>query len=65
MSIRIPNTKINALERCIAECEQAVIIHVLLKTKGDKSKAAELLGVKESFLAEKIKQYAIDCAQFE
>jgi DNA-binding NtrC family response regulator len=63
--MHITETKVNALERCICECEKAVIIHVLLKTKGDKSEAAELLGVKERFLANKINQYAIDCAQFE
>lgn len=65
MSIHIPDTKTNALERCVSDCEKAVIIHTLLKTKGDKSQAAELLGIKESLLTKKIHQYEIDCTQFE
>ena len=65
MSIRIHKAKTNALARCVYECEKAVIMHVLLKTKGDQSEAASLLGIKESFLADKIHQYEIDCARFE
>ena len=55
----------NTLQRCVSDCEKAVIIHALLKTKGDQSQAAELLGIKESLLTKKIHQYEIDCAQFE
>jgi len=65
MSIHIPDTKINALQRCVSECEKAVIEHVLLKTKGNQSEAAALLGINERTLADKIHQYEIDCAQFE
>lgn len=65
MSIHIPDTKTNALERCVWEAEKAVIIHALLKTRGDKSQAAELLGIKESLLTKKIHHYEIDCTQFE
>ena len=53
------------LQRCVSDCEKAVILHVLLKTNGDLSLAAELLGIKESSLKEKINLYAIDCTQFE
>ena len=55
----------NTLQRCVSDCEKAVILHVLLKTNGDLSLAAELLGIRESRLKEKINFYAIDCAQFE
>jgi len=56
---------VNTLQRCVADCEKAVIIHVLLKTNSDLSLAAELLGIEEICLKEKINLYAIDCAQFE
>lgn len=65
MSIPMANAGMNVLERCVAECEKAVISHALLKTKGDQSLAADLLGIKKSLLTEKIDQYNIDCGQFE
>lgn len=58
-------TSANTLQRCVSDCEKAVILHVLLKTNSDLSLAAELLGIKESSLKEKINFYAIDCTQFE
>jgi DNA-binding NtrC family response regulator len=65
MSIRMIPAKVNVLERCVTDCEKAVIVHALLKTNGDPLQAAELLGIKARLLAEKIKKYKIDCAQFE
>jgi len=60
--MHITNNKVNTLKRCVSDCEKAVITHVLLKTRGDKSQAAELLGIKESLLAEKIRHYEIHYA---
>lgn len=65
MSIRMIPVKVNVLERCVTDCEKAVIIHALLKTNGDLLKTAELLGIRARLLAEKIKKYKIDFAQFK
>lgn len=53
----------NTLKRCVSDCEKALIIHVLLKTKGSLSLAAQLLGIKKNILTKKIHQYGIDCLQ--
>lgn len=65
MSIRMIPVNVNVLERCVTDCEKAVIIHALLKTNGDLLKTAELLGIRARLLAEKIKKYKIDFAQFK
>ena len=38
------NTSENILERCVFDCERAVISHALVRTKGNQSAAARLLG---------------------
>ena len=55
----------NTLERCVYDCERAVILHVLRRTKGDAQAAAELLGTTKRVLTGKIHKYEIDCTQFE
>lgn len=57
--------KENALERCVSDCERAVIIHVLRRTNGNQSDAAQILGTTKRVLAGKIHKYEIDCTQFE
>jgi Nif-specific regulatory protein len=59
------SVKENALERCVSDCERAVIIHALRRTNGDKSNAARILGTTKRVLAGKIHKYEIDCTQFE
>ncbi len=59
------DTKANALERCVSDCEKMVIIHALRRTKGNKSDAAEILGITKYILASKIHKYEINCTQFE
>ena len=58
------NTEENVLERCVSDCEMAVIIHVLTRTKGNQSEAAKLLGTTKRSLAYKVHKYRIDCEQF-
>lgn len=58
-------TRRNTLERCGSDCEKTVIIHVLRRTKGRESDAADLLGITKSVLADKIRKYEIDCTEFE
>jgi DNA-binding NtrC family response regulator len=53
--------KDNVLKRCGSDCERTVIIHVLTRTKGNQSEAAEILGITKSVLASKIDKYEIDC----
>ncbi|MFO7568364.1 MAG: helix-turn-helix domain-containing protein [Smithellaceae bacterium] len=50
----------NMLDRCVSECEKAVITHVLKKTKGNESDAARLLGLSERILTRKVRKYGID-----
>jgi Nif-specific regulatory protein len=57
-------TRENVLERCVFDCEQAVIIHALAKTKGNQTAAAELLGTTKRILSYKVHKYGIDCEQF-
>jgi DNA-binding NtrC family response regulator len=57
--------KDNVLERCGSDCEKTVIIHVLTRTKGNRSEAAEILGITKSVLASKIDKYEIDSTLFQ
>ena len=54
----------NVLERCVFDCERTVIIHALIKSKGNQSAAARLLGTTRRILTYKIHKYNIDCMQF-
>ncbi|MGV8057283.1 MAG: helix-turn-helix domain-containing protein [Smithellaceae bacterium] len=58
------NTEENVLERCVSDCEKAVIIHALTRTKGNQSAAAMLLGTTKRVLAYKVQKYSIDCAKY-
>jgi Nif-specific regulatory protein len=58
------NTSENVLERCVFDCEKAVITHALTRTKGNQSAAAKLLGTTKRILAYKVHKYGIDCEQF-
>ncbi len=54
----------NVLERCVFDCEKAVLIHALVRTKGNQSAAAKLLGTTKRILSYKVHKYRIDCEQF-
>jgi Nif-specific regulatory protein len=58
------NSGENVLERCVSDCERTVIIHALMRTKGNQSAAAELLGTTKRILTYKVHKYGIDCEQF-
>lgn len=55
----------NTLERCVSDCERAVILHALKRTNGDTEAAAQILGTTKRVLTSKIHKYEIDCSQFE
>jgi Nif-specific regulatory protein len=55
----------NKLERFVSDCEKTVIRHVLLKTKGNLTAAARLLGTTRRILTYKVHKYGIDCEQFK
>jgi Nif-specific regulatory protein len=55
----------NVLERCVFDCERTVIVHALVRTKGNQSAAAELLGTTKRILAYKVHKYGIDCEQYK
>ena len=59
------NTSENVLERCVFDCEKAVITHALTRTKGNQSAAAKLLGTTRRILDYKIHKYRIDREQFK
>ena len=59
------NTSENVLERCVFDCEKAVISHALVRTKGNLSAAARLLGTTKRILAYKVHKYGIDFEQFK
>jgi Nif-specific regulatory protein len=59
------NTKENVLERCVSDTEMSVIIHALIKTRGNQSAAAALLGTTKRVLASKVHKYGIDCEQYK
>jgi Nif-specific regulatory protein len=59
------NTGENVLERCVFDCEKAVISHALVRAKGNLSAAARLLGTTKRILAYKVHKYGIDYEQFK
>jgi Nif-specific regulatory protein len=59
------NTARNVLERCGSDCEKTVIVHALIRTKGNQSTAAKILGITKRILTYKVHKYGIDCAQFK
>ena len=59
------NTGENVLERCVFDCERAVISHALVRTKGNISAAAKLLGTTRRILDYKVHKFGIDYEQFK
>jgi Nif-specific regulatory protein len=59
------DTSENVLERCVFDCEKAVITHALARTKGNQSAAARLLGTTKRILAYKVHKYGIVYEQFK
>jgi Nif-specific regulatory protein len=55
----------NVLERCVFDCEKAVISHALVRTKGNLSAAARLLGTTKRILTYKVHKYGIVYEQFK
>ena len=58
------NTGENVLERCVIDCERAVISHALVRAKGNLSAAARLLGTTKRILTYKVHKYGIAFEQF-
>jgi Nif-specific regulatory protein len=50
----------NVLERCVSECEKAVITHVLKRTQGNQSAAARMLGLTKRIFGYKVRKYGIE-----
>jgi Nif-specific regulatory protein len=59
------NTGENVLERCVFDCEKAVISHALVRAKGNLSAAARLLGTTKRILTYKAHKYGIEYEQFK
>jgi Nif-specific regulatory protein len=59
------NTRENVLERCVFDCEKAVISHALVRTKGNITAAARLLGTTKRILSYKVHKYGIVYEQFK
>ena len=59
------NTGENVLERCVFDCEKAVISHALVRAKGNLSAAARLLGTTKRILTYKANKYGIEYEQFK
>ena len=59
------NTSDNILERCVLDCEKAVISHALVRAKGNLSAAARLLGTTKRILTYKAHKYGIVYEQFK
>ena len=59
------NTGENVLERCVFDCEKAVISHALVMAKGNLSAAARLLGTTKRILTYKAHKYGIEYEQFK
>ncbi len=59
------NTGENVLERCVVDCERAVISNALVETKGNISFAARLLGTTRRILTYKVHKLGIDYEQFK
>ena len=60
-----PDAGKDVLKRCVVDCERMVIIHTLIKTKGDPAEAAELLGTTTRVLAHKVQKYGINCEELK
>ena len=48
------------LDQVLAELEREAILHALTATDGNRRKAAELLGIGERTLYDKLKKYGVD-----
>jgi Nif-specific regulatory protein len=59
------NTAENKLERFVFDCEKTVIRHALVRTKGNISAAARLLGTTRRILTYKVHKYEIDYEKFK
>jgi Nif-specific regulatory protein len=59
------NSGENILERCVFDCEKAVISHALVRAKGNLSAAARLLGTTKRILTYKAHKYGIVYEQFK
>ena len=59
------NTGENILERCVLDCEKAIISHALVRAKGNLSAAARLLGTTKRILTYKAHKYGIVYEQFK
>ncbi|MGD0280078.1 MAG: helix-turn-helix domain-containing protein [Smithella sp.] len=59
------DSKENILERCVSDCERTVIIQALMKTKGNQTAAAMMLGTTKRILTYKVNKYGIDCKQLK
>jgi len=60
-----PDSGKDVLKRCVVDCEKMVIMHTLIRTKGDQSEAAQLLGTTTRILAHKLQKYGIDCEELK
>jgi Nif-specific regulatory protein len=59
------NTEKNTLQRFVFDCEKTVIRHALVRTKGNITAAARLLGTTRRILTYKVHKYGIDYEQFK
>jgi two-component system response regulator AtoC len=54
------NSGMNALSKVAAEAEKIHIIKILKSTNGNRTKAAEILGISRKTLWEKLKSYNVE-----
>jgi Nif-specific regulatory protein len=59
------NTQENKLQRFIFDCEKTVIHQALVRTKGNITAAARLLGTTRRILTYKVHKYGIDYEQLK
>ena len=59
------NIRENKLQRFVFDCEKTVIRHALVRTKGNITAAARLLGTTRRILTYKVHKYEIDYEQFK
>jgi Nif-specific regulatory protein len=59
------NTRENKLQRFVFDCEKTVIRHALVRTKGNITAAAKLLGTTRRILTYKVHKYGIDYEKFK
>ena len=50
----------NILDRCVSQCEKAVITHVLRRTRGSLPEAARLLGMNRKRFLGKLRKHGIE-----